>query len=67
MRRAPHIRMTEREFRKKKRAEVRELEAAWNKVFIGCGYMPFESSRALGGVQKAIKVLKQQMRKDWPT
>lgn len=67
MKRARHIKMTEREYKARKRREFKELKKALDKFRYGCTYMPQDALEILflGRMDKTIDKAHDVLKKWW--
>ena len=65
MKRAPIIDMTEREFRRQKRKELRALRVAMKEFNFGCAYLPPEAYKAFMRMDAAMNIIERQCKPWW--
>lgn len=67
MKRARHIKMTEREFKALKRQEFKELKEALDRFRLGCAYLPQEAAEMLmvGVMRTRLKSAHEILKKWW--
>jgi hypothetical protein len=65
MKRAPHIPLTEKQFRRQKRKQFQALEAALDELALGAGFLSVAALGELHEVENAAARLKKFLRKWW--
>ncbi len=65
MKRAPHIKMTEREFRKLKRWEVAKVRLALSRLRAGCIYMPDGCAARIGHADALMDAVRDSCLEWW--
>lgn len=65
MKRAKHIKMTERQFRKRKRREFHTLRKAMAKMRLGSAFLPHSASKELYQAHVAIEKMYEDCKQWW--